>query len=157
MTKLETKHVIWFMKSFMIENILSSLSLLSLSLSITLHFFYLPSPLADRVGRISESQWGRKWPSLQPHRQHFRPNGAHKKIPVVNFINILLVNFPYEGLFGNLFYLHVSREKLPKRRLYKRFERKMLMKLTPVKEREKERERKKGATDREKDVESGWE
>jgi len=48
---------------------------------------------------------------------------------VVNFINILGANFTYESLFGSFFYLHVTREKLSKRR-YKKI-RKMLMKLTP--------------------------
>ncbi len=34
---------------------------------------------------------------------------------VVNFINVLHANFTYKGLFGSFFYLHVTREKLPKR------------------------------------------
>ncbi len=54
-------------------------------------------------------------------------------LPVVNFINILRVNFKYKSLFSSFFYLHVTREKLPKRRLYKKFAQKMLMKLTPDK------------------------
>jgi len=37
----------------------------------------------------------------------------------------------YERRFGSFFYIHVTGEKLPKRRLYKKFPRKMLMKLTP--------------------------
>jgi len=51
--------------------------------------------------------------------------------PVVNFINILRVNFLYKSLFSSFFYLQVTREKLPKRRVYEKFARKMLMKLTP--------------------------
>jgi len=39
--------------------------------------------------------------------------------------------FLYKHCFGSFFYLHVAREKLPKRRLYEKFARKMLMKLTP--------------------------
>jgi len=50
--------------------------------------------------------------------------------PGLNFIRILNTNFSYECLFGSFFYLHVSREKLPKQRLYKKFVRKMLMKCT---------------------------
>jgi hypothetical protein len=38
--------------------------------------------------------------------------------------------FSYEHRFGSFFYVHVTREKLPKRRLYKKIVRKMLMKLT---------------------------
>jgi len=52
--------------------------------------------------------------------------------PVVNFFNILHTIFLYESLFGSFFFLHVTREKLPKRCSYKKFARKMLMKLTPV-------------------------
>ncbi len=48
----------------------------------------------------------------------------------VNFINILCMNFLYEHHFGSFFYVHVTREKLPKEREYKKFVRKMLMKLT---------------------------
>ncbi len=50
---------------------------------------------------------------------------------MVNFINILRANFRYESLFGSIFCLHVTRIKLLKRCLYKKFARKMLMKLTP--------------------------
>ncbi len=40
-------------------------------------------------------------------------------------------HFTYElHHFGSFFYVHVTREKLPKRRLYKKFVHKMLMKLT---------------------------
>jgi len=53
--------------------------------------------------------------------------------PIVNFINILRANFLYKSLFGSYFYLFVTREKLPKRRSYEKFARKMLMKLTPCK------------------------
>jgi len=47
----------------------------------------------------------------------------------VNFINILLANFSYESLSSSFFYLHETREKLPKRNLYEKFARKMLKKL----------------------------
>jgi len=48
----------------------------------------------------------------------------------VNFINILRTNFLYERRFSSFFYIHVTREKLPKQRLYEKFVCKMLMKLT---------------------------
>jgi len=48
----------------------------------------------------------------------------------VNFVNILCTNFLNECLFGSFFYVHVTREKLPKQCLYKKFVRYMLMKLT---------------------------
>jgi len=48
----------------------------------------------------------------------------------VNFINILLTNFSNERCFGSFFYVHVTRKKLTKQRLYKKFVCKMLMKLT---------------------------
>jgi len=48
----------------------------------------------------------------------------------VNFINILNTNFSYECHFVSFLYVHVTREKLPKQRLYEKFVRKMLMKLT---------------------------
>jgi len=38
--------------------------------------------------------------------------------------------FSYKRRFGSFFYVHVTREKLPKQRSYKKFVRKMLMKLT---------------------------
>jgi len=47
----------------------------------------------------------------------------------VNFINILHTIFLYERQFGSFFYVHVTREKLPKQRLFEKFVRKMLMKL----------------------------
>jgi hypothetical protein len=50
---------------------------------------------------------------------------------VVNFINILRTNFSYERHCGSFIYVYVTREKLQKRRLYEKFERKMLIKLTP--------------------------
>ncbi len=49
--------------------------------------------------------------------------------PGVNFINILHTIFLYERQFGSFFYVHVTREKLPKQRLFEKFVRKMLMKL----------------------------
>jgi len=55
-------------------------------------------------------------------------NGSDIKLPGVNFINILCTNFLYECCFGSFFYIHVTREKLPKRHLYKKFVRKILMK-----------------------------
>ncbi len=48
-----------------------------------------------------------------------------------HFIDILRMNFLYECHFSSFFYVHVTREKLPKRRSYVKFTRKMLMKLTP--------------------------
>jgi len=54
-----------------------------------------------------------------------------KLTPVVNFINIF-----YERYFGSFFYIHVTREKLPKRRSYVKVARIMLVKLTPGEERE---------------------
>jgi len=40
---------------------------------------------------------------------------------LVNFINILRTNFLYECRFGSFFYVHVTREKLPKRCSYEKF------------------------------------
>ncbi len=48
----------------------------------------------------------------------------------VNFIHVLHMNFSHKCHFGSFFYIHVTREKLPKQCLYKIFVRKMLMKLT---------------------------
>jgi len=56
---------------------------------------------------------------------------AQTMFPWINLINILCANFTYESFLGSFFYLHVTREKLLKRRSYKIFVRKMLMKLTP--------------------------
>jgi len=39
----------------------------------------------------------------------------------VNFINILSTNFLYERHFGSFFYVHVTREKLPKLRFLQKF------------------------------------
>jgi len=47
-----------------------------------------------------------------------------------NFINILRTNFSHERWCGSFFYVHVTREKLPKQCLYKKFVSKMFMKLT---------------------------
>ncbi len=41
-------------------------------------------------------------------------------------------HFTYKCCFSSFFYIHVTREKLPKWRLYEKFASKMLMKLTPV-------------------------
>jgi hypothetical protein len=56
------------------------------------------------------------------------PNVA-KAISFVNFINILRMIFLYEHSFSS-FYVHVTREKLPKQRSYEKQARIMLMKLT---------------------------
>ncbi len=48
----------------------------------------------------------------------------------VNFINILWTNFLYKRCFGSFFYIHVTREKLMKQRLYEKRARITLMKLT---------------------------
>ncbi len=40
--------------------------------------------------------------------------------------------FSYEHHFGSFFYVHVTREKLPKQCSYEKFVRKMLVKLTTV-------------------------
>jgi len=53
---------------------------------------------------------------------------------VVNFINILRINFSYKWRFSSFFYVHVTRKKLPKLGSYKKLARKMLMKLTPEKQ-----------------------
>jgi len=53
-----------------------------------------------------------------------------KLTPGVNFINILHTNFSYKRRFGCFFYVHVTKEKLLKQRLYKKIVRRMLMKLT---------------------------
>ncbi len=45
--------------------------------------------------------------------------------------HFLCTNFLFECCFGSFFYVHVSRGNLPIRCSYKKFARKMLMKLTP--------------------------
>jgi len=50
-----------------------------------------------------------------------------KMTPGVNFINILCMIFLYKCHFGSFFYVHVTREKLPKQHSYKKTVRKMLM------------------------------
>jgi len=52
-------------------------------------------------------------------------------LPLVNFINILRTNFWYEHCFGRFSLVTCTYKKLPKQRLYVKFVRKMLMKLTP--------------------------
>jgi len=47
----------------------------------------------------------------------------------VNFIYLLEI-FLYKCHFGSFFYVHVTREKLPKQCSYEKFARKMLMKLS---------------------------
>jgi len=47
----------------------------------------------------------------------------------VNFINIMRTNFSYEHCSGSFFYMHVTREKLPKQLLYENRARVKLMKL----------------------------
>jgi len=48
----------------------------------------------------------------------------------VNFINNICVRFLYKRRFGSLYYVHVTREKLPKQRSYEKFVHITLMKLT---------------------------
>jgi len=60
------------------------------------------------------------------------PLAQSTNAPVIYFINVLLANFTYECLFGSFFSLHVTREKLLKRCLHKKFVHKMLMKMTPA-------------------------
>jgi len=48
----------------------------------------------------------------------------------VNVINVKNINFLYECHFGSFYYIHVTRKKLPKQRLYEKFARLTLMKLT---------------------------
>ncbi len=50
----------------------------------------------------------------------------------VNFINILFTNFLYERHFSSFFYVHLTREKLPKQNSYKIFLHKMLRKFTTI-------------------------
>jgi len=49
----------------------------------------------------------------------------------VNFINILRTNFLYQRCFGSFFYVHVTREKMPKQLSYQKRMHITLMKLTP--------------------------
>jgi len=69
--------------------------------------------------------------------EHFcTKKGSHKIMvkltPAINFINIIHTNFWYERRSGSLFYLHVTREKLPKQCSYEKCAQKtLLMKLTP--------------------------
>jgi len=48
----------------------------------------------------------------------------------VNFINVKHTNFSYERRYGSFYYVHVTREKLPKWRSYEKFVCLTLMKLT---------------------------
>jgi len=58
-------------------------------------------------------------------------SSPHLKLQqVVNFINILSAYFCTKVLQAAFFYLHVTREKLPKRLSYEKGAHKMLMKLT---------------------------
>jgi hypothetical protein len=66
------------------------------------------------------------WAGKQPKRKLKQRQG-------VNFMNILRTIFSYDCCYGSFFCVHVTREKLPKQRLYKKFVHKMLMKLTTVK------------------------
>jgi hypothetical protein len=50
----------------------------------------------------------------------------------VNFLNVKRTNFLYKCFFWSFYYLHVTREKLPKQRSYEKFAPIMLLKLTPV-------------------------
>jgi len=60
---------------------------------------------------------------------------AHKPLmkstPVANFINVKRSNFSYKRHFCSIYYVHVTRKKLPKWRSYTKCTRLMLMKLTP--------------------------
>jgi len=56
---------------------------------------------------------------------------CRKKLSCGQFYQRLPMNFTNVSLSGSFFYLHVTREKLPKRRSYKKCVRKTLMKLTP--------------------------
>jgi len=49
----------------------------------------------------------------------------------VNFINILRTNFLYQCRFDSFFYVHVTREKMPKQLSYQKRMHITLMKLTP--------------------------
>ncbi len=53
----------------------------------------------------------------------------HIPTPCVNFINVKLAPFSYERCFDSLFYIHVTRKKLQKWRLYKKLACLTLMKL----------------------------
>jgi len=48
----------------------------------------------------------------------------------VNFINVKRTNFLYKRHFGSFNYVHVTRKKLSKQRLYEKFVCLKLMKLT---------------------------
>jgi len=61
-----------------------------------------------------------------PHVQLHRLN----RLLGVNFINILRMNFLNERCFGSFFYVHVTREKLPKQPSYDKCVLKILIKLT---------------------------
>jgi len=50
----------------------------------------------------------------------------------VNFINVKHTNFLYQRRFSSFYYVHVTREKLPKQYSCKKFIPLTLMKLTPV-------------------------
>ncbi len=70
-------------------------------------------------------------------KQHWYKKFAGKMLmkltPAVRyFINILHTIFLYERSFGSFFHVNVTKEKLPKWRLYKKVVHKMLMKLTPA-------------------------
>jgi len=60
----------------------------------------------------------------------FLAKTLHHRLPGIIFINILRDNFLFERHFSSFFYIHVTREKLPKQCSYKKFVCKMLMKLT---------------------------
>ncbi len=82
------------------------------------------------------SNWGRSRPKISRNSIFEWPLSltyslsSQQRLSGVNFINILRTNFSYEHCFGSFFYVHVTREKLPKQCSYKKFVRKMLMKLT---------------------------
>jgi len=49
-----------------------------------------------------------------------------------SYRNLEFTNFSYEHRFGSFFYVHVTREKLPKQRSYEKYAHIMLIKLTPT-------------------------
>ncbi len=101
-------------------------------LQTTQHDFWIDVHSYEIIIKSSSSEsWSLLFFSLgwRGHSQFWML--PYQNYPVVNFINVLRANFMYKSLFGSFFYLHVTREKLLKRRLYKKCGRKMLMKLTP--------------------------
>jgi hypothetical protein len=85
-----------------------------------------PQPSVDGLPRLLEQRDG------QSHRRlwriHFKPSlYRHCRC---QFHQHFMYKFFAQMSFWQLFYIHVTREKLPKHRLYEKFVCKMLMKLT---------------------------